>query len=125
MTIIGGGSTQQSLVLADGWEGFKQYMTADISMSESTPISFSLRYAKDNSICRVVSRGEYDIVSRTFVPEFKKMFIEMSLSGLRGSESSYKYEKGDEYEMYGDAWMTFNDQKVGDIFNINRQNYIL
>jgi hypothetical protein len=124
MTIIGGGSTQQSLVLADGWEGFKQYMTADISMSESTPISFSLRYAKDNSICRVVSRGEYDIVSRTFVPEFKKMFIEMSLSGLRGSESSYKYEKGDEYEMYGDAWMTFNDQKVGDIFNINRQNYI-
>ena len=93
-------------------------------LEQMYPISFSLRYAKDNSICRVVSRGEYDIVSRTFVPEFKKMFIEMSLSGLRGSESSYKYEKGDEYEMYGDAWMTFNDQKVGDIFNINRQNYI-
>ena len=124
ITVLGGGKTIQQEILKGDIDSFQRFLAADIPMEQMYPISFSLRYAKDNSICRVVSRGEYDIVSRTFVPEFKKMFIEMSLSGLRGSESSYKYEKGDEYEMYGDAWMTFNDQKVGDIFNINRQNYI-
>ena len=112
------------MALTNGWEGFKEYMTADISMSELTPISFSLRYAKDNSMCRVVSNGEYDVITRSFVPEFKEMYLELSLSGLKGTEGSRKVEYGPEFELYGTGWITYNGEKISDIFNIGRKNYI-
>lgn len=124
VTIIGGGAKSQNTALINGWEGFKEYMTADISMSEVTPISFSLRYAKDNSMCRVVSNGEYDVITRSFVPEFKEMYLELSLSGLKGTEGSRKVEYGPEFELYGTGWITYNGEKISDIFNIGRKNYI-
>lgn len=124
ITIIGGGANSQNLALTDGWAGFKEYMTTNISMPELTPISFSLRYAKDNSICRVVSRGEYDVVSRSFVPEFKEMNLEVALTGLKATEGNRLREHGKEFEMYGTAWATYNGEKLTDIFNIGRRSYI-
>lgn len=123
VTIIGGGQGTQKMALNDGWAGFKEYMNRDVEMQELTPISFSLRYAKDNSVCRVINNGEYDVVNRSFVPEFKTMNIEIALSGIKGKEGSRKVEFGNEFEIYGKGWATFDGKPIGDLFNIGRKNY--
>ncbi len=123
VTIIGGSAASQNFALTDGWVGFRQFMTTANEMHELTPISFALRYAADNSIARIVSQSEYEVVNKTFVREFNEVSLDVCLDGLRGTESRSLIETGRQFEMYGAGWMTFNGEKK-ELFNIGRRSYV-
>lgn len=123
ITIIGGRTASQNLALTDGWKGFQEYMVSNLEMSEMTPISFSLRYAADNSIARLVSQHQYDIISKSFVKEFKELHVVARLDALRGAEGGRLRETGREFEVYGRGWAYFENNRT-DIFTFDRRNYV-
>lgn len=123
VTIIGGRTASQNLALTDGWKGFQEYMVSAQEMHELTPISFALRYAADNSIARLVSKQRYDIVSKSFVKEFKELRLVTRLDGIRGAEGGRTREFGNEFEIYGNGWATFDGNRV-DLFSFGRRNYV-
>ena len=51
------------------------------------PISFSLRYAVDNSQARVVTSNEFTVTQRDFVPVFKKVRMQLQVLGFSGQHS--------------------------------------
>lgn len=124
VTVIGGNTASQNLALTDGWKGFKEYMTSSQEMHDLTPVSFSLRYAADNSIARLVSKQHYDIVSKSFVREFKELHLVMSLDGLRGTEGGRRRETGWEFEVYGNGWATHGNGVRTELFSFGRRNYV-
>lgn len=123
VTVIGGRTASQNLALTDGWKGFQEYMVSAQEMHELTPISFALRYAADNSIARLVSKQRYDIVSKSFVREFKELRLVTRLDGIRGTEGGRRREFGNEFEVYGNGWATFEGNRV-DLFSFGRRNYV-
>lgn len=118
---VGGGAEQQNLVLENGWEGFKKFMTSKVAMEELTPISFQMRYAVDNALARVVKQTEYDVTRTEFVPEFDELELVVSLDGLKGSGGIN--EAGGELEVYGRAWATF-DGATNNIYSSDRWHYV-
>lgn len=120
VTVIGGNAKVQNGPLVDGWEGFVRYMTKDIPMEQMTPISFSMRYASDNSLARVVSSVEYDITRKDFVPEFKKLQVTVKMSGLHATGGN---ESGD-YDIYGRGWVTVGGKDVATFFNHDKKAYV-
>ena len=54
ITVLGGGKTIQQEILKGDIDSFQRFLAADIPMEQMYPISFSLRYAVDNSQARVV-----------------------------------------------------------------------
>lgn len=124
VSVIGGRTASQNLALTDGWKGFQEYMTSSQEMHDLTPISFSLRYAADNSIARLVSKQQYDIVSKSFVKEFRELHLVTSLSGLRGTEGGRLRETGWEFEVYGNGWATYGNGERTELFSLGRRNYI-
>ena len=73
ITVLGGGKTIQQEILKGDIDSFQRFLAADIPMEQMYPISFSLRYAVDNSQARVVSSSEFTVTQRDFVPVFKKV----------------------------------------------------
>lgn len=117
---IGGGAEQQNLVLENGWEGFKKFMTSQVKMEELTPISFQMRYAVDNALARVVKQTEYDVTRTEFVPEFDEVELVVTLDGLKGSGGIY--ESGD-LEVYGRTWAVV-DGVTSNVYNSDRWHYV-
>lgn len=82
--MFGGGKTLQQEVLKGDIDGFQKYLMADIPMEQMHPISFSLRYASDNSQARVVTSNEFTITQRDFVPDFSKVRMTLRVIGFSG-----------------------------------------
>ena len=81
ITVLGGGKTIQQEILKGDIDSFQRFLAADIPMEQMYPISFSLRYAVDNSQARVVSSSEFTVTQRDFVPVFKKVRMQLQVLG--------------------------------------------
>ena len=84
ITMLGGGKTIQQEVLKGELDGFQKFLSADIPMDQMHPISFSLRYAVDNSQARVVTSNEFVVTQRDFVQDFSKVRMTFRVIGFSG-----------------------------------------
>ncbi|WP_329903574.1 thiol-activated cytolysin family protein [Porphyromonas pogonae] len=121
VTVIGGSASIHNEPLTNGWKGFLKFMTAKVPMQEITPISFSMRYASDNSLARVVASTEYSVTRRDFVPEFDKIGIVVNMDALKANGSGLT-ETG-QFEVYGKGWASVGGV-TAEFFNHKRDNYI-
>lgn len=95
-----GGSGADASASINGFEDFKKYITAGGSFSKTSPgapISYKLRYIKDNSIGKIVFAASYPIV--TAIPRTDNVLydIKTSLSKMKLNIS----DAGGNAEIYG------------------------
>lgn len=98
--VIGGKNSEQNKLMEGTLSSLMEFMKTEPEMQEMVPISFSLRYVMDNSLAKVVSQTEYDLVERVFIPEFKDLTIDITATGI-----SCEGEIDKSNEVTGIAWL--------------------
>lgn len=111
ITVLGGGKTIQQEILKGDIDSFQRFLAADIPMEQMYPISFSLRYAVDNSQARVVSSSEFTVTQRDFVPVFKKVRMQLQVLGFSGQHSGPLPNLDKDANIWGKVMVGVNGQE--------------
>ncbi len=98
--VIGGSARDQGKILEGTLESFIEYMKIEPTLSAMAPVSFTIRYVSDNTIARVVTNSEYDVVEKLFVPDFKEINLELAVTGIATQGEIDKHN-----EIKGRVWM--------------------
>ncbi|MBW4777294.1 thiol-activated cytolysin family protein [Prevotella histicola] len=121
ITVLGGGQTIQKEVLKGDIDSFQRFLNADIPMEQMSPISFSLRYAVDNSQARVVTSNEFTVTQRDFVPEFKKVRMQLQVLGFSGTNTGPFPNLDREAGLWGSISLSLNGQD-NELVKISQSN---
>lgn len=111
ITVLGGGKTIQQEILKGDIDSFQRFLAADIPMEQMYPISFSLRYAVDNSQARVVSSSEFTVTQRDFVPVFKKVRMQLQVLGFSGQHGGPLPNLDKDANIWGKVMVGVNGQE--------------
>lgn len=121
ITMLGGGKTIQHEVLRGDLDGFQKFLAADIPMEQMHPISFSLRYAVDNSQARVVTSNEFTITQRDFVQDFSKVRMTFRVFGFSGLNEGPFPNLDKKANIWGRVAVTVGGKQY-ELLNINQKN---
>ena len=121
ITVLGGGKTIQQEILKGDIESFQRFLAADIPMEQMYPISFSLRYAVDNSQARVVTSNEFTVTQRDFVPVFKKVRMQLQVLGFSGQHSGPLPNLDKDANIWGKVLVGVNGQEH-ELVGIDKSN---
>ena len=113
ITVLGGGKTIQQEILKGDIDSFQKFLAADIPMEQMQPISFSLRYAVDNSQARVVTNNEFTVTQRDFVPVFNKVRMQLRFLGFSGKNTGPFPNIDKDARIWGDVGISMNGQETG------------
>lgn len=86
ITILGGGSTLQREVTSANLDAVQRFLNQHVPINQLKPISFSLRFALDNSQARVLTSNVYTITQKDFVQDFKKIRLSFQIVGARATQ---------------------------------------
>ena len=98
-----GGSGSSAGATIDGWEAFKNYIKEGGNFSKDSPgapISYKLRYIRDNSIGKIVFSASYPI--RTAIPRTDNVVYDIKTSLY--SFTAHASDPGDNLELYGNIY---------------------
>ena len=98
-----GGSGDDAGATINGFEDFKNYIQEGGNYSKSSPgapISYKLRYIRDNSIGKIVFAASYPIV--TAIPRTDN--IEYDISTFMWKCHAHASDVGGNVELYGNVW---------------------
>ena len=121
ITVLGGGKTIQQEILKGDIDSFQRFLAADIPMEQMYPISFSLRYAVDNSQARVVTSNEFTVTQRDFVPVFKKVRMQLQVLGFSGQHSGPLPNLDKDANIWGKVLVGVNGQEH-ELVGIDKSN---
>ena len=121
ITVLGGGKTIQQEILKGDIDSFQRFLAADIPMEQMYPISFSLRYAVDNSQARVVTSNEFTVTQRDFVPVFKKVRMQLQVLGFSGQHSGPLPNLDKDANIWGKVSVGVNGQEH-ELVGIDKSN---
>ena len=121
ITVLGGGKTIQQEILKGDIESFQRFLAANIPMEQMYPISFSLRYAVDNSQARVVTSNEFTVTQRDFVPVFKKVRMQLQVLGFSGQHSGPLPNLDKDANIWGKVSVGVNGQEH-ELVGIDKSN---
>lgn len=99
-----GGSGSSAGATINGFEDFKNYIQDGGNYSKTSPgapISYKLRYIRDNSIGKIVFAASYPIV--TAIPRTDNIVYDIN-TYLRGFDTNSTDGAGDELELYGQVY---------------------
>ena len=119
--MFGGGKTLQQKVLQGELDGFQRYLQADIPMEQMHPISFSLRYASDNSQARVITSNEFTITQRDFIPDFNKVRMTMRVLGFSGFNNGPLPNLDYKANLWGKVSVKINENET-ELINFDKDN---
>lgn len=117
--LIGGDATAHAQVL-NGWDALKKALQRNVEVSTAAPISFSLRYADDNSAARTHYTGKYPILESYFIPNCESITFTFRASHLLGVNSDSK-----DVRMHGNCTLTTPTGEKVTLFNRNSNQYIV
>ena len=86
ITILGGGATLQREVTNANLEAVKRFLDQHVPINQLQPISFSLRFAVDNSQARVLTSNVYTITQKDFVQDFKRIRLSFRVVGAKATK---------------------------------------
>lgn len=86
ITMLGGGATLQREVTNANLEAVKRFLDQHVPINQLQPISFSLRFAVDNSQARVLTSNVYTITQKDFVQDFKRIRLSFRVVGARATK---------------------------------------
>ena len=90
ITMLGGGATLQREVTNADLEAVKRFLDQHVPINQLQPISFSLRFAVDNSQARVLTSNVYTITQRDFVQDFKRIRLSFRVVGAKATKDDGK-----------------------------------
>ena len=117
--IIGGTSQEHGLGLSNGWEGFKQCLSAPLTPSSARPVAYTLRYVHDNSVARVVLTSDFIRNESYFIPEMSELTLRFNPRTLRAKADNIK-----PLYVYGNVTITADGQSEQSVFNRNMSSYV-
>ena len=82
VTMLGGGQTMQSEILNADLDAVKRFLNQKLPINEMHPVSFSLRFAVDNSVARVQPSNTYTVTQKDFVQDFKHVRVILNVTGI-------------------------------------------
>lgn len=115
--VIGGKHSDQNKLMEGTLASLMEFMKTEPEMQEMMPVSFSLRYVMDNSLAKVVSQTEYDLIERIFIPEFKDVTIELAAIGI-----SCEGEPDRKNEVTGRSWLSYSNLPKVEINGSDKTN---
>lgn len=121
ITVLGGGKTIQQEILKGDIDSFQKFLAADIPMEQMHPISFSLRYAVDNTQARVVTSNEFTVTQRDFVPTFNKVRMQVRVLGFSGKNTGPFPNLDKKANIWGKVAIALNGQEY-ELLNIPQKN---
>lgn len=83
--VYGGGQENQNNIITGGLDGVTKFVKTPMAFNEVVPISFQIRFSADNALARVVSRTEFKVPTRTFIPNFSKVLVQMHVASIRAT----------------------------------------
>lgn len=86
ITMLGGGATLQREVTNANLEAVKRFLDQHVPINQLQPISFSLRFAVDNSQARVLTSNVYTITQKDFVQDFKRIRLSFRVVGAKATK---------------------------------------
>lgn len=123
-----GGSGDSAAKGVEDYTAFTKYITEGGSYSKDSPgapISYKLRYIKDNTIGRIVLAASYPI--RTAIPRTDNIVYDVDVQ-LYSITSDQPNDGGDGLDMYGDifSWHRINgeDFEVNDHFGYTQTDWL-
>lgn len=122
IALIGGSISGHSTVIKEQTlEKIKEYLSKPLPMHEAAPISMQMRYVHDNGMTRVISKLRYPITERTFVPNFKKLSMQVEVTGFSTRGGQFNCSK-----VWGSGYVQTPGQPKSreNIFNITEANQI-
>ena len=122
IALIGGSISGHSTVIKEQTlEKIKEYLSKPLPMHEAAPISMQMRYVHDNGMARVISKLRYPITERTFVPNFKKLSMQVEVTGFSTRGGQFNCSK-----VWGSGYVQTPGQPKSreNIFNITEANQI-
>lgn len=86
ITMLGGGATLQREVTNANLEAVKRFLDQHVPINQLQPISFSLRFAVDNSQARVLTSNVYTITQKDFIQDFKRIRLSFRVVGAKATK---------------------------------------
>lgn len=84
--LVGGDATIHSQVL-NGWSALKKALARPVEISTAAPISFSMRYADDDSAAKTHYTDKYPVKESHFIPTCQSITFTFRASHILGVES--------------------------------------
>lgn len=121
--LIGGTSQEHGQGLSNGWEGFKKALAAPLSPFSAKPIAYTLRYANDNSVARVVLTSDYVLNESYFIPDMDEIKISLQPESARAKSGPRKPiclygEVNMKADLPGAKWQTMFSKSMSDYIRI-------
>lgn len=116
--MIGGDATGHSQIL-NGWASLKKALARPFEISTAAPISFSMRYADDDSAAKTHYTDKYPVMESFFIPKSKSITFTFRTSHILGANASSK-----DVRMHGSSILTTPSGEKITLFNRNANQYI-
>lgn len=111
-----GGGIPEHAVVAEGLEGIKLFLSSNMELQKFSPISFTLRYAHDNSIARVVSGTEFEVTRKNFVPDFDELRLTMQVDAFKTAGINPFYFG--KVKLFGNVYAETNNENIMGIITL-------
>lgn len=99
-TVIGGSATDASGIITGGYDGLKPYITSGANYSKDSrgaPISYTLRFLKDNAVASIVLATDYTVRTYTRISQQ----VKVTLLNFHVGGASDEVGSGGDLEIYG------------------------
>ncbi|MGI6222134.1 MAG: thiol-activated cytolysin family protein [Prevotella sp.] len=111
VTVLGGNKEYQNEVINGGLDAMQRFMEGHLPLSQMVPVSFSLRYAIDNSLARIQTSNEYTVAERVFMPDFQRVDFRFHVEGFSGYNSISGKPLDQNSVIAGNVWVEANGNR--------------
>lgn len=120
-SMVGGTSFDHGVLIAQGWEAFKQSLANQFPLTAAEPIAIGLNFVDNNAPAQVHYTGTANTKESIFIPKCKELRVKMNASGIRATAGFKGIGK---VRVYGKGYISVPGRGRQQFLNIPQSSYL-
>lgn len=120
-SMVGGSSVDHGVLVAQGWEAFKQSLANDFPLTTAEPIAIGLNFVDNDAPAQVHYTGSAKTKESIFIPTCREIRVGMRIGGFKATAGFKGIGK---VRLYGKGYITLPGRGRQLFFDVPQSQYL-